>query len=185
VSVAGQYPPAVTSPRTAGDYWPQALNADCPTWGNYEVNHSAPADDPHNYTNLNNVALCYPFNCVWTVAAGEGDKRYRNASGDLPFVRHYSLNENDFRNASNSDICGYYTCDWDHAGRAVMLAELYAMSHMLDHKVFSGQEDDLAIFVFLYDVRCRPSAARSPRADTGRPRSPSAATSRTRAPTGP
>ena len=114
---------------TAGDYWPQALNADCPTWGNYEVNHSAPADDPHNYTNLNNVALCYPFNCVWTVAAGEGDKRYRNASGDLPFVRHYSLNENDFRNASNQDICGYYTCDWDHAGRAVMLAELYAMAY--------------------------------------------------------
>ena len=114
---------------TAGDYWPQALNADCPTWGNYEVNHSAPADDPHNYTNLANVALCYPFNCVWTVAAGEGDKRYRNASGDLPFVRHYSLNENDFYNASGSEICGYYTCDWDHAGRAVMLAELYAMAY--------------------------------------------------------
>lgn len=114
---------------TAGDYWPQALNADCPTWDNYEVNHSAPADDPHNYTNLNNVALCYPFNCVWTVAAGIGNQRYRNASGDLPFVRHYSLNENDFKNAAGSAICGYYTCDWDHAGRSVMLAELYAMAY--------------------------------------------------------
>lgn len=114
---------------TAGDYWSQALNADCPTWGNYEVHHSAPADDPHNYTNLSHVALCYPFNCVWTVAAGIGDQRYRNASGDLPFVRHYSLNENDFKNESGSEICGYYTCDWDHAGRAVMVAELYAMAY--------------------------------------------------------
>ena len=114
---------------TASDYWSQALNADCPTWGNYEVHHSAPADDPHNYTNLSNVALCYPFNCVWTVAAGIGDQRYRNASGDLPFVRHYSLNENDFKDASGNEICGYYTCDWDHAGRAVMVAELYAMDY--------------------------------------------------------
>ena len=113
----------------AGQYWPNALNADCPTWGNYEVHHSAPADDPHNYTNLNNVALCYPFNTVWTVADKTASARYRNKSGDLPFVRHYSLNENDFRNASNSEICGYYTCDWDHAGRAVMLSELYAMAY--------------------------------------------------------
>jgi len=113
----------------AGEYWPKALNADCPTWGNYEVHHSAPADDPHNYTNLNNVALCYPFNTVWTVADKTASARYRNKSGDLPFVRHYSLNENDFRNASNQEICGYYTCDWDHAGRAVMLSELYAMAY--------------------------------------------------------
>ena len=113
----------------AGQYWPNALNADCPTWGNYEVHHSAPADDPHNYTNLNNVALCYPFNTVWTVADKTASARYRNKSGDLPFVRHYSLNENDFRNASNSEICGYYTCDWDHAGRAVVLSELYAMAY--------------------------------------------------------
>ena len=113
----------------AGQYWPNALNADCPTWGNYEVHHSAPADDPHNYTNLNNVALCYPFNTVWTVADKTASARYRNKSGDLPFVRHYSLNENDFRNASNQEICGYYTCDWDHAGRAVVLSELYAMAY--------------------------------------------------------
>lgn len=113
----------------AGQYWPNALNADCPTWGNYEVHHSAPADDPHNYTNLDNVALCYPFNTVWTVADKTASARYRNKSGDLPFVRHYSLNENDFRNASNQEICGYYTCDWDHAGRAVMLSELYAMAY--------------------------------------------------------
>ena len=26
-------------------------------------------------------------------------------------------------------MCGYYTCDWDHAGRAVMLSELYAMAY--------------------------------------------------------
>ena len=113
----------------AQKYWPNALNADCPTWGNYEVHHSAPADDPHNYTNLDNVALCYPFNTVWTVADKTASARYRNKSGDLPFVRHYSLNENDFRNASNQEICGYYTCDWDHAGRAVMLSELYAMAY--------------------------------------------------------
>lgn len=113
----------------AGQYWPNALNADCPTWGNYEIHHSAPADDPHNYTNLNNVALCYPFNTVWTVADKTASARYRNKSGDLPFVRHYSLNENDFRNASNQEICGYYTCDWDHAGRAVVLSELYAMAY--------------------------------------------------------
>ena len=61
--------------------------------------------------------------------------QYRNASGDLPFVRHYSLNENDLKDhtggsdyKNGQEICGYYTCDWDHAGRAVMLSELYAMS---------------------------------------------------------
>jgi len=113
----------------ARKYWSNALNADCPTWGNYEVHHSAPADDPHNYTNLNHVTLCYPFNTVWTVADKTASARYRNASGDLPFVRHYSLNENDFYNESGSRICGYYTCDWDHAGRAVVLSELYAMAY--------------------------------------------------------
>lgn len=66
---------------------------------------------------------------MWTVADKTASARYRNKSGDLPFVRHYSLNENDFRNASNQEICGYYTCDWDHAGRAVMLSELYAMAY--------------------------------------------------------
>ena len=119
-----------TDVKGAADrYWSNALDADCPTWGNYEIHHSAPAADPHNYTNLNNVALCYPFNTVWTVADKTASARYRNKGGDLPFVRHYSLNENDFRNASNQDVCGYYTCDWDHAGRAVVLSELYAMAY--------------------------------------------------------
>ena len=117
---------------TAGDYWSQALNADSPNWGNYEIHHGGPADDPHNYTNLSGVALCYPFNCVWTVAADHAS-RYRTAGGDLPFVRHYSLNENDLKDSPNppsgNNICGYYTCDWDHAGRSVMLAELYAMAY--------------------------------------------------------
>ena len=114
----------------ARKYWSNALNADGPSWTeSIEIHHSCPVDDPHNYTNLNHVALCYPFNTVWTVADKTASARYRNKSGDLPFVRHYSLNENDFRNASNSEICGYYTCDWDHAGRAVMLSELYAMSY--------------------------------------------------------
>ena len=114
----------------ANRYWSNALNADGPSWTeSIEIHHSCPADDPHNYTNLNHVALCYPFNTVWTVADKTASARYRNKSGDLPFVRHYSLNENDFRNASNSEICGYYTCDWDHAGRAVVLAELYAMAY--------------------------------------------------------
>ena len=112
----------------ATNYGPQALFADGPTWGNYEVNHSAVADDPEHYRDLTGVALCYPFNTVWSVAGGHAAK-YRTAGGDLPFVRHYSLNENDFRNANNSEICGYYTCDWDHAGRAVVLSELYAMAY--------------------------------------------------------
>ena len=112
----------------ASGYGPKALFDDGTTWGIYEGDHACPADDPANYTNLNHVALCYPFNCVWTVAGGYADQ-YRTAAGDLPFVRHYSLNENDFRSANNADICGYYTCDWDHAGRAVMLAELYAMAY--------------------------------------------------------
>ena len=117
----------------AGQYWPNALHADPPTWDPYEINHSAPADDPHDYTNLTGVALCYPFNTVWTVADKTAAARYRNKSGDLPFVRHYSLNEHDLRDGPNppngNAICGYYTCDWDHAGRAVMLAELYAMAY--------------------------------------------------------
>ena len=117
----------------ASGYWPNALNADSPTWGNYEIHHDGPADDPHNYTNLTGVALCYPFNTVWTVADKTAAARYRTAGDDLPFVRHYSLNENDLVDGANppngNKICGYYTCDWDRAGRAVMLSELYAMAY--------------------------------------------------------
>ena len=114
------------------DYWSDSIGKDGGTWGQYEQNHGDPADDYGSYAALENVGLSFPFNCLYTVAGSEVSANYRNASGDLVFARHYSLNEfcaNDYnRPEGQQSIVGYYTSDMDHAGRAVMCAELLAMA---------------------------------------------------------
>jgi len=113
-------------------YWSDSIGKDSGTWGQYEQNHADPADDYASYASVENVGLGFPFNCLYTVAGDEPSRNYRNASGDLVFARHYSLNEfcaNDYsRPEGEQSIVGYYTTDMDHAGRAVMIAELYAMA---------------------------------------------------------
>ena len=112
-------------------YWAEALDTDFPTWGSYEINHSCPADDYDNYADRTDLALCYPFSCVYHVLLGTTSEKYRNSTDDLFLMRHYSLNENnlhDENGVAEPGFCGYYTMDFDHAGRAVMISELWAMA---------------------------------------------------------
>ena len=113
-------------------YWSESIGKDSGSWGQYEQVHSDPADDYASYRALSNVGLSFPFNCLYTVAGSEVSSNYRNASGDLVFARHYSLNEfcaNDYNlPEGEQSIVGYYTTDMDHAGRAVMCAEAMAMA---------------------------------------------------------
>ena len=118
-------------PEMAAKYW-TGLGRDGSNWGDVEACHATPHADPEHYTALDNVALSYPFNCVHTVAGSEADANFRNASGDLLMARHYSLDEfcaNDYNlDEAYRAIAGYYTSDMDHAGRAVMCAEVMAMA---------------------------------------------------------
>lgn len=112
-------------------YWSESIGKDSGKNHPYEQNHCDPADDYDNYAALANVGLSFPFNCLYTVAGDEPSRNYRNASGDLVFARHYSLDEfcaNDQNLESGQSIVGYYTSDMDHAGRAVMCAETMAMA---------------------------------------------------------
>ena len=113
-------------------YWSDSIGKDSGSWGQYEQVHGDPADDCGNYASLENVGLSFPFNCLYTVAGDDVSRNYRNASGDLVFARHYSLNEfcaNDYNlPEGQQSIAGYYTTDMDHAGRAVMCAEVMAMA---------------------------------------------------------
>jgi hypothetical protein len=109
------------------NYSEYCLKLAWPTWGNYEFYHTTPADDPQNYASLKNVGLTYPFNRVYTVVGGY-DKSWRNSSDDLFFVRHHSLNENALTDENGTHILGYYTADFEKAGRACMLSELWSMA---------------------------------------------------------
>ena len=115
----------------AAKYW-TGLGNDGSNWGDVEACHATPHADPEHYAALDNVALSYPFNCVHTVAGSQADANFRNASGDLVMARHYSLDEfcaNDYNlDEDHRAIAGYYTSDMDHAGRAVMCAEVMAMA---------------------------------------------------------
>ena len=109
------------------NYKALCLEGDWPTWGIYEQQHAAPHDDPENYTNSVDVALTYPFNRVYTVVGGDCD-RWRDKNGDLFLVRFHSLNENAMYDADGRAMCGYYTADFEKAGPACMLSELWAMA---------------------------------------------------------
>ena len=115
---------------SAQTYKNQCLNADWPTWNPYEQEHAAPHDDPLTYTNMTNVALTYPFNRVFTVIWDQkgGANDWRDQNGDLFFVRFYSLNENNLMDTAGKEICGYFTADFEKAGPACMLSELWAMA---------------------------------------------------------
>ena len=118
---------AISVGAATWNYNEYCLKREWPTWGNYEFFHTTPTDDPQNYANLKNVGLTYPFNRVYTVVGGY-DKSWRNSSDDLFFVRHHSLNENALRDENDTHILGYYTADFEKAGRACMLSELWSMA---------------------------------------------------------
>lgn len=117
-----------SSSRTAsigemsGYFTHYGIDNDAFTWYPDEYNHAAPRNDPETYTGVSDVALCYPYNCVYTTvpAAAAG---YRNASGDLFFSRHFCL----YEGCGNG--VGYFTTEMDRCGRAIMLPELHAMAY--------------------------------------------------------
>ncbi|MBR0057205.1 MAG: hypothetical protein IJP66_07730, partial [Kiritimatiellae bacterium] len=140
-------------------YRTRALDTDFSNFWGLEVNHSAPADDYYNYgTNATHcgspqyrIGLSYPYSRVYQTVDPSVTEGYRNASGDLFFVHHYSLNEhalqdgnitnasvrmalsgitdeNYYRYGGDKQIAGYFCSDFDHAGRAVVLSELWAMA---------------------------------------------------------
>ena len=108
----------------AGDYEANFLKRDEWTWWPLEYNHAAPMADPATYQTRSNVALAYPYNCIYTAVAPNEAPKYRNATDDLFFSRHYCLYE-----GCGSDLNGYYTCEMDRADRASMLPELYAVAY--------------------------------------------------------
>ena len=120
-----------TSLSEMASKYKDGLARDGSNWGDIEVCHDSPHADPEHYTALDDVALSYPFNCIHTVAGADPAQNFRNASGDLLMARHYSLDEfcsYDYNLDSGHAVNGYYTSDMDHAGRAVMCAEVMAMA---------------------------------------------------------
>ena len=103
-------------------YETYGLRTDSMTWYPDEYNHACPRNDCETYTNVSDVALCYPYNCVYTTLPSLAAD-YRNGSGDLFFSRHFCL----YEGCGNG--VGYFTTEMDRVGRAIMLPELHAMAH--------------------------------------------------------
>ena len=104
------------------NYTHYGIDNDSFTWFPDEYNHAAPRNDPETYTNVSDVAICYPYNCVHTTIPASA-ATYRNASGDLFFSRHFCL----YEGCGNG--VGYFTTEMDRCGRAIMLPELYALAY--------------------------------------------------------
>lgn len=100
-----------------------------PTYGDREHEHGVPADDPTTYAGKSGVGLALSYGAVYTQFATNEVASYRNGDGRLFLVRHFSLNE-DALCGANGDrrLLGYYTADTFRTGRAVMLAELWAVA---------------------------------------------------------
>ncbi|MBR1609566.1 MAG: hypothetical protein IJ678_08140 [Kiritimatiellae bacterium] len=123
-------------------YKTRALDTDFSNFWGLECNHAQPADDYYNYGPAatargepqERIGLSYPYSRVYQVVDPEVSGAYRNASDDLFFVHHYSLNEHALQDKSlveegaRQQIAGYFCSDYDHAGRAVVLSELWAMA---------------------------------------------------------
>ena len=104
------------------NYTHYGIDNDSFTWFPDEYNHAAPRNDPETYTNVADVALCYPYHGVHTTIPASA-ANYRNASGDLFFSRHFCL----YEGCGNG--VGYFTTEMDRCGRAIMLPELYALAY--------------------------------------------------------
>ncbi len=126
------------------NYTHYGIDNDSFTWFPDEYNHAAPRNDPETYTNVSDVAICYPYHGVHTTIPASA-ATYRNASGDLFFSRHFCLYEGcgsrqkrtddgTIVTDSNGNVVyeannGYFTTEMDRCGRAIMLPELYALAY--------------------------------------------------------
>ncbi len=107
-------------------YW-QALTSPGLTWGDWEVQHSRPADDPQNYQQTPGVFLTHAFNRNYTVASPKTLAAYRTCDG-LAIVRHYALNENMMFGDHDQELLGYFVADVERTGPYCMMGEALAMA---------------------------------------------------------
>jgi len=97
-------------------------------WGGWEARHSAPADDPENFKDVEGVLLTHAFNRLYTVASPKTFEAYRGPSG-LAIVRHYPLNENMMFGKDDKTKLGYFVTDMERAGPYCMMAEAVAVAN--------------------------------------------------------
>ncbi len=97
-------------------------------WGEWEVQHAQPADDPETYRSVDGVMLAHAFNRSYTVLDPRTMDLYRSPAG-LTLVRHYALNENMMYDLKDQDRLGYFLVDMERAGPACMLGEALAMAY--------------------------------------------------------
>ena len=114
----------VNDPSVVGQHrYLQALKTPSGTWGCWEWQHASPFCDPEHYQGLKNVWIAMPFHALFTVTDPACLKEFDNANGTSTIIRHYDLNE------GTLDGTGYAMADWEHAGRACMIAEVNAMAN--------------------------------------------------------
>ena len=122
--------PAVVTPQQVVEQgvYRKGLVSPGLNWGDWEVQHSRPADDPENYQQTDGVMLTHAFNRKYTVLDPKTMELYRTPSG-LTMVRHNSLNENMMVDANDQDMLGYFVCDVELAGPYCMMAEALAVAN--------------------------------------------------------
>ena len=114
----------VNDPSVVGQHrYLQSLQSETGTWGCWEWQHASPACDPAHYQSLKNVWISMPFHALFTVTDPACFSAFRNANGTETLIRHYDLNE-----GTLDGLTGYAMADWEHAGRACMIAEVNAMA---------------------------------------------------------
>ena len=100
-----------------------------PTYGNYEHHHGCPTEDPATYASRNGVGLALSCGKVYMQIPSATVSSFRNGDDRLFLSHHYSLNEDAMFDANgNNRMLGYFSADTDHAGRASMLPQLWAMA---------------------------------------------------------
>ena len=115
----------VNDPSVVGDHrYLQSLKTPAGTWGCWEWQHASPACDPEDYQGLKNVWISMPFHALFTVTDPACFDAFRNGNGTDTLIRHYDLNE-----GTLDGLTGYAMADWEHAGRACMIAEVNAMAN--------------------------------------------------------
>jgi len=97
-------------------------------WGNWEIQHAHPADDPQNYSTTEGVLLTHAFNRSYTVADPSTMRDFRGPAG-LAMLRHYSLNENMMFDKTDGEKLGYFVCDIERSGPYCMMAEAQAIAN--------------------------------------------------------
>lgn len=123
----GPLQPLTVSQVVDGDLYLKALTSPGLNWGNWEVQHSRPADDPQHYRDTPGVLLTHAFNRSYTVASPRTLDAYRTPSG-LALVRHYALNEHMLFDKQDKELLGYFVADIERAGPSCMLAEALAVA---------------------------------------------------------